>query len=149
MPGAPSDPWPLMPQTPAVPFLVCAWNMITEPTQRVFRASSPTYCWRHHRLVGARVGRSPCTSPRPPGLPGALDQVTQRGYSRRSVAHIAAVLRVAADRGVGRLTVREWVICVLMQIPDPHTVAAGARSYRLGGGGRRSLLGRGLAGRVW
>src|SRR5258708_7123471 len=32
---------------------------------------------------------------------------------------ISADLRVAPDRGVGRLTVREWVICVLMRIPDP------------------------------
>ena len=31
----------------------------------------------------------------------------------------------------------------------PGTVTAGARSCRLGGGGRRSLPGRGLAGRVW
>jgi len=38
---------------------------------------------------------------------------------------------------------------VLMRIPEPHRATAGARRYRIGGGGRRSLLGRGLAGRVW
>jgi hypothetical protein len=43
----------------------------------------------------------------------------------------------------------EWVICVLIRIPDSRVLAAGARGYRLGGGGRRSLPGRGLAGRVW
>ena len=55
------------------------------PSQRVFRAPSPAYCWPHHRLVGARVGRSPCTDP--------CDMVTQRGESRRSVAHNPAVRR--------------------------------------------------------
>ena len=54
------------------------------PSQRVFRAPSPIYCWPRHRLVGARVGRSPCTDPRA--------MVTQRGDSRRSVAHNGADL---------------------------------------------------------
>jgi hypothetical protein len=46
-------------------------------------ASSPTYCWRHHRLERGLAGVRA----------QALDMVTQRGYSRRSVAHIAAALR--------------------------------------------------------
>src|ERR1039458_5429339 len=50
-------------------------------SQRVVRASSPTYYWPHHRLVGTRVGRSSCTG---------LDMITQRDYSRRSVVRIAA-----------------------------------------------------------
>ena len=68
------------------------------------------------------------------------------GRGERSPSRLICVLRWVVR--VGRLTVREWVICVLMRIPDPCTVTA-ARGYRVGGGGRRSLLGRGLAGRVW
>ena len=49
------------------------------PSQRVFRALSPTYCWPLDRLVEARVGRSPCTD--------TCTVVTRRGGSRRSVAH--------------------------------------------------------------
>jgi hypothetical protein len=57
-------------------------------------------------------------------------------------------MRVTLDRRVGRLIVREWLICALMRIVEPQMVTAGAPGCRFGGGGRRSPPGRGLAGRV-
>src|SRR5215831_6251897 len=38
---------------------------------------------------------------------------------RQISARLPADLRFAPDRGVGRLTVREWVICMLMRIMEP------------------------------
>ena len=82
MPGAPSDPWPLMPQTPAraIP------GVRLEPDHRAHLSRSFVL---HHPLI---AGGTIVSSER--GLAGvraqALDMVRQRGYSRRSVAHIAA-----------------------------------------------------------
>src|ERR1700730_14938891 len=86
MPGAPGDPWPLMPQTPARAIhgvrlehdhgAHLSGSCVLSPT---------TYCRPHHRLARSAGWRESAHGP--------LDMVTQRGYSRRSVAHIAADLR--------------------------------------------------------
>src|ERR1022692_52305 len=93
MPGAPGDPWPLMPQTPAraIP------GVRLKHDHRAHLSGSSVL---HHPLI---AGGTIVSSER--GLAGArapaLDMVTQRGYSPRSVAHIAAVLPgVSACQGV-------------------------------------------------
>src|ERR1022692_3082554 len=78
MPGAPGDPWPLMPQTPAraIP------GVRLEHDHRAHLSESSVL---HHPLI---AGGTIVSSER--GLAGvraqALDMVTQRGYSHRSVA---------------------------------------------------------------
>jgi hypothetical protein len=104
-----------------------------------------------HRLFGqATSGPESTLRPATPRIRTVTPKRASKN-TRKTSSHKEAsicVLRVAPGRRVGRLTGREWVICVLVRIPDPHTVTAGTRRYRIGGGGRRSPLGRGLAGRV-
>jgi hypothetical protein len=81
--GAPSDTWPLMPQTP-----VRAISGVRLEHDHGAHPSGPFV--PHHPLI---AGRTIVSSER--GLAGVraqtLDMITQRDYSRRSVAHIAAV----------------------------------------------------------
>jgi transposase len=76
----------------------------SHPARRHFGQATP----------GPQPSVRPATPPRPAAHPTPDEKpdqnhLTQRGFD----------LRVAPDSRVGRLTVREWVICMLMRIPDP------------------------------
>src|SRR5260221_656045 len=76
----------------------------------------------------ARPGQQAPPHPNPPPATRTTAvSITKRNHPMTTPREEPPICVLRRGGRVGWLTVREWVICVLMRILEPHTVTAGAR----------------------